>query len=147
MNVLDAFYHTVHSAEGGCGALAERMGVSAAILRNKANPKATGNIVGLLDADLAMGLTRDYRVLHALAANHGHVCVAVETDVPAGDMAVLEMIVKVMAHNGDLGTAVGEALADGRIERHEVEHIRAKVFGFNRTLHELLARLEGMAEK
>ncbi len=147
MNVLDAFYHTVHSAEGGCGALAERMGMSVGILRNKANPKAIGNIVGLLDADLAMGLTRDYRVLHALAANHGHVCIPVDTDVPASDMAVLEMIVKVMAHNGNLGAAVGEALADGRIERHEVERIRTMVFGFNRTLQEMLARLEGMAEK
>jgi hypothetical protein len=147
MNILDAFHQTVHGADGGCEALAVRMAMSAAVLRNKANPNAAANIVGLVDADRAMGLTGNHSVLHALAANHGYVCVKVGGDVAPSDMAVLEMIAQVWSSNGNVGAAVNDALADGRVEQHEVERVRGLVFGATRALHELVARMEGMAEK
>lgn len=70
MNVGDAFYQTVHGSAGGCEALAVRMNMSAAILRNKANVHTVTNKPTLDDADRIMGLTADYRILDALAANH-----------------------------------------------------------------------------
>ncbi|MBY0237882.1 MAG: phage regulatory CII family protein [Burkholderiaceae bacterium] len=146
MNISDAFYKAVHGAVGGCEALAVRMGMSAAVLRNKANPNAAGNVVTLQDADRVMAMTGDHGVLHALAANHGYVCVRVGDSVQASDMAVLEIVTQVWAANGNLGLAVNEALADGRIERYEVERIRTLVFNADRALHELVARLDGMAQ-
>jgi hypothetical protein len=71
MNHLDAFHQTVHSAPGGCESLAPRMGMSAPILRNKANPNCITNKPTLDEADRLMALTGDYSVLHALAQNHG----------------------------------------------------------------------------
>ena len=147
MNVADAFHQTVHGAAGGCEALAVRMGMSPAILRNKANPNTLTNKPMLDDADRVMGITGDHRVLHALAANHGYVCVKIEDAATACDTAILELVTRVWSANGDVGAAVNAALADGRIEEHEVVGIRAQVNKVVRALHEMVARLDGMAEK
>jgi hypothetical protein len=146
MNIFDAFYNAVHGAPGGCEALAVRMGMSAAVLRNKANPNAAGNVVSLQDADRVMAMTGDHGVLHALAANHGYVCVRVGDNVQSSDLAVLEIVTGIWAANADLGKAVHDALADGRIERHEVARVRELVMRADRVLHELVARMDGMAE-
>lgn len=147
MNILDAFHKSVHDAPGGCEALAVRMGMSAAVLRNKANPNAVANIVGLLDVDRVMSLTGDHGVLHALAKSHGYVCVRVGDDIVASDLALLEIVTQVWTANGAVGASVHEALADGRIEASEVARVKDQVFRATRVLHELVARMEGMAEK
>ena len=146
MNISDAFYQTVHGAPGGCEALAVRLGMSSAILRNKANVNSVTNKPMLDDADRIMGITGDHRILHALAMNHGYVCVEVQASATASDMAVLEMITQVWSANGDVGAEVNRALADGRVEPHEIALIRAAVYRTQRALEEMLARLAGMAE-
>ncbi len=147
MNVQDAFHSTVHGAAGGCEALAVRLGMSPAILRNKANPNLATNKPMLDDIDRIMGITGDHRVLHALAANHGYVCVRVDDSHSASDMAILELITQVWSANGDVGAEVNRALADGRIEPHEIRLIKESIFRANRAMQEMLSRLEGMAEK
>jgi hypothetical protein len=146
MNHLDAFHQTVHTAPGGCESLAPRMGMSAPILRNKANPNCTTNKPTLDEADRLMALTGDYSVLHALAQNHGFVCTRID-EQPASDMAVLESTTDIWARLGDLGGEVHKALADGRIEAHEVKSIEAATFAAFRPMMQLLARVNGMAEK
>jgi hypothetical protein len=146
MNILDAFYRTVHDAVGGCEALAVRLGMSAQILRNKANPNTTGNRVLLEDADLVMGITGDVRVLHALAGKHGHVCVRIDPAAGASDLAVLELVVKVMAGHGDVGDEVLRALADGRVEQREIKEVEGAVYRANQAMQQLVARLKDMAE-
>ncbi|NRR28867.1 phage regulatory CII family protein [Oxalobacteraceae bacterium] len=147
MNAQDAFHSTVHGYAGGCEALAARMGVAAGVLRNKANPNAGYHKPTLDDSDRIMGLTGDHTVLHALAANHGFVCVKVEGESTTCDVAVLEVITKYWAASGRVGTEVHDTLADGRVEPHEVERVRAAVFAAHRELQQLLARLDGMAQK
>jgi hypothetical protein len=147
MNHLDAFHKTVHGAPGGCEAIAPRMGLSAAILRNKANPNSATNKPTLDEADRLMGVTGVHDILHALAANHGFVCVRVEEGASAADMAVLEMVTQVWQTNGEVGTEVNQALADGRITRHEVDRVREAVRRAERALESVVARLEGMAQR
>lgn len=146
MNILDAFYRTVHDAIGGCEALAVRLGMSAQILRNKANPNNTGNRVLLEDVDQVMGITGDVRVLHALAANHGYVCVKVEGELLSSDQTVLESLAQVMTGHGDVGKEVFHTLADGRVERYEVENVRAAIYRANQAMQQMLVRLDGMVE-
>lgn len=146
MNPQDAFHKTVHSADGGCEALAVRMGMSVQILRNKANPNNEHNVTTLKDVDLVMGLTRDYAVLHALAANHGFVAVRVDEGVGASDLAVLDIVTKVWSGNGDLGQEVMHTLADGRVELHELAKVKDAAHRLFTFVHELMAKLQGMAE-
>jgi hypothetical protein len=146
MNLLDAFYNTVHNAVGGCEALAVRLGMSAAVLRNKANPNMEANKPLLVEADRIMGLTRDYAILHALAKNHGFVCVEIE-EAGASDTALLELVAKVWSTNGEVGTEIMKALEDGRITKAELGRIHDAVKRTERALEGVFARVAGMAER
>ncbi len=146
MSLQDAFYRTVHDYPGGCESLAPRMGTTPAVLRNKANPNNTVNVVTLRDADQAMALTADYRVLHALCANHGHVAVRIDATGDSGDLAVLELVTHVWAANGNVGAAVDATLADGRVEVRELKAVRAAIYRTQQAMLAMLARLEAMAE-
>ncbi len=146
MSPHDAFHQAVHRAPGGCEALAIRLGMSPAVLRNKANPNTSFNKPTLDDVLGVMGMTGEYGLLHAIAANFGFVCVKVGDEVEASDMAVLEMVAQVWATNGEVGIEVNSALADGRITDAEVVRIRATVKRAQRALEGVAARLSGMAE-
>lgn len=147
MNILDAFHATVHGDKhGGCEAIAVRMGMNAGVLRNKANPNIATNHPTLEEADRLMGLTGDHRVLHALARNHGYVCVRMDEGNNASDVAVLELVAKVMCTEGEVGKQMYDALADGRVTRAELARIRTAVKDAECALEQLLARAEGMAE-
>jgi len=147
MNAKDAFHHTVHSTPGGCAALAVRLGMSATILRNKANPNSAVNVITIDDIERVMEFTDNDAVLHALAKNRGYVCVKVEEGVEAGDMALVEMIARVWQTNGDVGAEMTKALADGKITRAEVERVRHAVKCTEQALECVVARFEGMAER
>lgn len=145
MNYKDAFHRTVHNAPGGCEALAVRLGYTAGLLRNKANPNSTTNVLTMDDASRVMEITGDYEVLHALAREHGFTCTKIE-EQPAGDMAVLETTTDIWERLGDLGAEVRKALADGRIEQHEVDAIQQAAFTMFRPVMQLVARVNSMAE-
>lgn len=146
MNPSDAFHATVHDAPGGCESLAPRMGMSAAVLRAKANPNADRNHPTLGDADRVMTLTCDFRILHALAANHGHVAIPVDVDTAPCDLAVLDLVTRVWRSHGNVGAAVDAALADGRVEPHEVADIRAAIYATVQALNQMLTRIEHLME-
>lgn len=147
MTPLDAFYNTVHDADGGPEALAARLGMSAQVLRNKANPNNSANKPLLDDADRVMGLTGDFRILEALAASHRRVCIEIPEDGDACDLAILELVTHVWQRNGDVGAAVHQTLADGKVEKQEIARVRQAVYKTQQALNEMLMRLEGMAEK
>lgn len=146
MSPQDAFHETVHAALGGCEALAVRLNMSPAVLRNKANPNTIANRVTLEDADRVMGLTGNCAVLDALAANHGRVCIKVDDAATASDIAVLELVTQVWSANGEVGAEVHRTLADGVVEPHEVDRVRAAVYRTQKALLEVVARLDGMIE-
>lgn len=146
MNYKDAFHRTVHEAPGGCEALAVRLGYTVGLLRNKANPNSTTNVLTMDDASRVMEITENYDVLHALARQHGFVCTKIE-EQPASDMAVLESVTDIWKSLGEVGTQVHTALADGRVDQHEVRNIEKAIFVSIRPMMELLARLNGMADK
>ena len=146
MTPQDAFHATCHAYPGGCESLAPRMGMSSAVLRNKARPGCHTNHPTLADADHVMSLTGDYRVLHELAAAHGHVCVPVDADPAPSDLAVLELVTHVWRSHGNVGAAVDAAMADSRIEGGEVEQIRAAIYTNIQALQQMLARIEALQE-
>jgi len=145
MNYKDAFYKTVHDSPGGCEALAVRMGYTAGLLRNKANPNSTTNVLTMDDASRAMEITGNYEVMHALARQHGFVCTKID-EQPACDMAVLESVTDIWQCLGQVGTQVHAALSDGKVDSNEVRHIEKAIYVSIRPMMELLARLNGMAQ-
>lgn len=146
MNVLDAFNKTVHGFPGGAEVLAVRLGMSATILRNKANINHAANKPTLEEADRIMAITGDLSMLHALAHSHGHMCVKLEQDATASDMAILELVTKFWGAQGEVGSEIHKALDDGRIDETEVERIERAMYNTHRALAEILARVKGMAQ-
>lgn len=120
MNVTDAAYDTVHQYPGGSEALAPRMGMSAATLRGKVNPNTDRNLLSLQEADTLMGRTGDYRILHALCAEHGFI--AQRVDAPHSGNLITALL-SAAAAKGDLAELVSEAMADNRITPNEADAI------------------------
>jgi hypothetical protein len=146
MNYKDAFHKTVHSYPGGVEALAHRMGYTTGLLRNKANPNSTTNVLTMDDASRVMDFTGDYTVLHALAEQHGFTLTKVD-EQPSTDMGVLENVTSIWQRMGDVAGEVHKTLEDGRVDPHEVAAVRAAVFKAFRPMMQLIERLNGMSEK
>lgn len=120
MNVTDAAYDTVHQYPGGSEALAPRMGMSAATLRGKVNPNTDRNLLSLQEADALMARTGDYRILHALCAEHGFI--AQRVDAPDSGSLITALLAAAAA-KGDLAELISEAMADNRITPNEADAI------------------------
>ncbi len=120
MNVTDAAYDTVHQYPGGSEALAPRMGMSAATLRGKVNPNTDRNLLSLQEADALMARTGDYRILHALCAEHGFI--AQRVDAPESGTLITALL-SAAAAKGDLAELVSKAMADNRITPNEADDI------------------------
>lgn len=146
MNVADAAYAVVHDYPGGSESLAPRLGMSAAILRNKVNPHNTTHHLTLAEACRITGITSDMRIAHALAAEHGAVVVQMGAGDDASDMAVLEVMASLWSTSGNLGTEVHGALADGLLTSVELARIRTAAYALQQRVLGLINRLESMAE-
>jgi hypothetical protein len=146
MNIKDAMHHTVHDYPGGSESLGPRMGIIAAVLRNKVNPNSTSHHLTLVEADKMMTMTGDHRILEALAQHHGYVLVPTAFDTPASDLAILELVTRVWRCNGDVGASVDNALSDGIITKHEIDDIKQTIHRVEQAMHTMLARIQQIAE-
>lgn len=121
--------------------------VNAQILRNQ----LIGNERHNLDigrAEIIMDLCNSDALAHAAAQQRGGVFVKLpaEDELPASDLAVLELVTQIWRANGDVGRAIDEILADHRVEKSELPKIRSAVNKEITALQAVLVRLEGMAE-
>ena len=89
----------------------------------------------------------------ALAIETAHRCGGVFVELAAGhadsdvcDLAILELITKVMRTNGDVGRVVDEVLADNRVDAQEVELVRDAVIRTQQALADLLHKIEVLAK-
>lgn len=146
MNLKDSMYATVHDYPGGSESLGPRMGIVPAVLRNKVNPNSTSHHLTVIEADKMMTMTGDHCILQAMAQQQGYVLVPVAFDVPASDSAILELVTRVWRTNGDVGKAVDDALADGRITTRELVNIEQTISGVEQAMHTMLARIREIAQ-
>lgn len=147
MNTKDAAYHTVHDYEGGSESLGPRVGISAAVLRNKVNPNNETHHLSFEEAQRIAGLTGDFRMLRAWAHQTGYLLVkAPDSKRSESDMSVLEQMVGFMVASGAYGQEIQKALADGGVTRDELQRIERAGQDVMTHIAETNQRLEGMAE-
>lgn len=148
MNVDDAVFAVAHAYPGGVEALAVRMGKTPAVLRSKVNPHTETHVVTLHEALAMAVLTGDRRAFDAAAQELG--CMLLPLPAPededAGDTAVLELVAAVWGGQGDLGTAIHQALSDGRVTQRDMERIRSVAVAAQVRIAELVRRFESLAE-
>jgi hypothetical protein len=146
MNLLDAFYATVSEYPGGAESLAPRIGMSAQILRNKANVNSVTNKVSIDEFDRVLGVTGDFRALHALAAAHGFAMVPLVAGAEASDGALVSAMARQLTMAGEFGAAINSALADGRVDKHEAADVEEKAHAAATSVMDIAARMKGMAQ-
>lgn len=142
-----AALHSKLGIEGLAGAMSTAdTKVNAAVLRNQ----LTGNErhhLGIDRAEMIIDLVDSDELAHAAAQQRGGVFIKLpEAGEVSGDFAVLELVTHVWRANGDVGKAIDDALADGRVEMHEVAKVRKAIYKVQQTMTAMLSRLEDMAE-
>lgn len=136
-SVADAAYLTVHEYPGGAGPLAQRLGMSAQILRNKVNPNCSTNALSLDEAVRMMALSGDHRILGAITEE-------LRTDDSPGDAEVLPLVLSKDSAAGRFAQLLAEALEDKRITRNEMLLLSSASNELHETLAALTRRLRCM---
>jgi len=144
MNLQDAFYKVVHSAPGGCEALAIRMGMSSAILRNKANPNTAHNKPNMDDIEKITALTGDLSILEAWAASLNRVLVEMPAAAPLDQIGMTAMVTSVGSTNGAVFQELMAALADGKITSDEYERVAEAIKNAEMALETVKAQFRAM---
>lgn len=145
MNSIAAAYATVHDYKGGSESLGPLVGISPAVLRNKVNPNNETHHLTFAEARRLADMTGDFRMLQAWAHEAGFLLVKAP-EGNACDMAVLEQVVGLGVASGQFMQTIHSALADGRVEPHELQAIREAERVVQTAAATVTKRMEGMAE-
>lgn len=124
MNVLDAAHRLGREFPGGVPALAQRLGVPANTLYGELNPNHPTGKLGVQRLMAMMAMSGDYRPLHAMCDELGHVALA----LPAGDQAQ-PTVAGVAQLTGDFARLLQELasdMSDGQISDNELKRIEAE---------------------
>jgi hypothetical protein len=147
MNTADAAYAVAHDYPGGTESLGPRMGMSAALLRNKVNLNQTINHLTLAEAVRMTAVSGDNRILEAWARELGMALLELPMPENCADADVIELMAKTWETNGEIGREVNRTFADGVVEAHEVKRVKDRAWDHMVTLLSMVTRIEGMAEK
>ena len=129
----------------GAVALGPKVGMLPATLSNKANPLQDHQLTLRESIPLQL-VADDFRILHAYASALLHVAYQLPEPGDCSDVQLLDQYAAMHAELGRLAQSVRDSLADNRVTRDEVDHIRALFDGTARAGLGLVARLEALVD-
>lgn len=141
--VLRAAHHTVEEHPGGAKALAAAMGVQHKTLLNKVNPNQSSHHLSLHEALRLMLVTKDTRVMDALADALGGQFIC-SPDVAQGDPKLMQDLAEMTLRFGELMREVANDIADTVISNNELARIEKEADQLRSALHRLLGDLRSM---
>lgn len=153
MNQHDALYKVARSYPGGIEALAQAMGISVNVLRNKLAPTIASHypsfeeVSAVVDLCHQAGVADAHLPLHALLVRHGMAAFVVPTPDSIDGDDLSQTVCKVMSQVGAVAEAVSSALMDGKVTAAEADLIEREFQGALSALGEWRARLRLKAEK
>lgn len=128
MNPLDALYVTACDYPGGLEALAQRMGKSAHVLRNKLRPAIDSHHINLGEFSLLLDFLAEARMpdaalpLQALCWRHGYALVRLPEIDTDSEGIYRQMLAKVR-EDGELAADIERAMGDDKIDAKELDRI------------------------
>lgn len=129
MNPNDALYSVARKYPDGMGDLANLMGMTEGMLRNKVSPKVKTHYTSVDEFSEIMHLCHEAGVKDSRqplkALNMKHDLVAFERTVPANltEEQASQIVYRAMKEVGDVAAAVGDAMSDGKISLQEMDRI------------------------
>jgi len=140
-----AFRHLVYS--NGVADMARLMGLKVGTLYNKADADIESLAQPTLrDLVLATEVTGNYQVLDALNEMFGRACYSTSGHANASDEALLELLARLGAENGEFHAALHSALVDQKFSEQDLSRIRAEAFDLIGALMTLVHRVEGLVD-
>ena len=147
MNQHDALYKVARSYPGGIEALAQEMGISVNVLRNKLAPTIASHypsfeeVSAVVDLCHKAGVPDAHLPLHALLVRHGMAAFVVPRPEQISDDDLSQTVCKVMSQVGAVAEAVSTALLDGKVTPAEADLIEREFQGALSALGEWRERL------
>jgi len=129
MNQHDALYKVARNYPGGIEALAQGLGISANVLRNKLAPTIASHypsfeeVSAIIDLCHRAGVSESMLPLHAMLTRHGMAAFVVPVPDQVGSDDLSQTVCKVMAQVGAVAEAVSDALMDGKVTEAEADLI------------------------
>lgn len=124
-----AAYAAVHDFKAGAQVLATQLGMPLSALYNKVNSSLDSHQLTLREAISLMAITRDYRLLGAIAQALGHVAIPViESDAPTGDAELLSLYARLHRQLGQFSGSIEVALRQGAIVQENIKWIERDFF-------------------
>lgn len=128
-DVIAAAYDAAHSPPDGITETARLMDVSPNTLTHKVNLHNNTHHLSLRESVLMQKRLRDYRILHAMARELGHVCILAAPMHSPGD--AVDTVMRAQMSYADFVQAIGEALTRRghgvtRNQMRKAEHMAAE---------------------
>jgi hypothetical protein len=153
MNQHDALYKVARSYPGGIDALAQAMGISVNVLRNKLAPTIASHypsfeeVSAIVELCHGAGLAEATLPLHALLTRHGMAAFVVPVPDQVGSDDLSQTVCRVMAQVGAVAEAVSTALMDGKVTEAEADLIEKEFHGALSALGEWRERIRQRARE
>lgn len=150
-SVFDAAYMIGHDHPGGIAGLAARINsglahsdkkISQNVLAHQLNPNDHANPLTVRNLYLVTAMTGDYRALHALCMDHGHMAIPLP---PVDDESTNDAITDTIKEFSDFLQAVTKTLEDKKVTKVELRRVRnelAELVARGGKLEALLAAME-----
>lgn len=135
MNQHDALYKVARGYPGGVDALAQCMGISANVLRNKLAPTIASHYPSFEEVSTIIehchraGVNDALLPLHALLVRHGMAAFVVPQPEQVGGDDLSQTVCLVMSQVGAVAAAVSTALMDGKVTLAEADLIEREFHG------------------
>ncbi len=147
MNQHDALYTVARRYPGGIDALAQAMGMSANVLRNKLAPTIASHypsfeeVSNIVERCQQAGVSDALLPLHALLVRHGMAAFIVPLPEQVGRDDLSQTVCRVMSEVGAVAEAVSSALMDGVVTHAEADLIEREFHSALSAMGEWRARL------
>ena len=145
LDVADAAYHLAHDYPGGVPALAQRMGMSQHTLAHKVDLHCTTHHLSLVEAVKMQGVARDARVLQAMGAALGYVCINAQPRTGGG--FTLGQAVRLAREFADVLASVERAVDDGIVTPNEMQDCERQAAELMGAVNDVLGALRAMMPK
>lgn len=144
MNQHDALYKVARQYPGGLEGLAQRMGISVNVLRNKLSPAIDSHYPSFEEVSEIIEYLVEAKVADALqpahAFNRRHNLISMEVPCAAhmSDDQLVQQVCQVMKECGDVASSISMTLADRKITPQERDRYKREF----REAYAALAQLE-----
>ncbi|HSH98863.1 MAG: phage regulatory CII family protein [Methylophilaceae bacterium] len=147
LNLADLAYQIAHNFPGGVQALAQRMGMSYTVLKNKLNPNCSTHHLNIEELEAIVMLADTDELAHWATRERNGVFVPIMTQDEVNDMELLDCSAISDERYGLFKGKLRRILADGIVTLEELKELKLENFSLQQAIMTLIGRVESLVRK